>query len=67
MIYKKNFMVGYARSVFHYLDCLFSLSAGYFVAYERHVRWRVLLAQEFRKIRKKRTGERNAPERLDPF
>ena len=60
-------MVGYARSLYHYIDCLFSLTAGYFVAYERHLMWKLLLAQEFRKVRRERTGERNAPERLNPF
>ena len=60
-------MVGYARSLYHYIDCLFSLTAGYFVNYERYLMWKVLLAQEFKKVRRERQGERNAPERLNPF
>ena len=60
-------MVGYASSLYHYCDCLFSLTVGYFVNYNRYLMWKLLLAQEFKKVRRERTGERNAPEHLNPF
>ena len=59
-------MVGYARSFYHYCDCLFSLTIGYFVCYERNLMWRLLLTQEIRKNRRERTGERHAPQ-LNPI
>jgi len=59
-------MVGYATSLFHYVDCLFSLSIGYFVCYERHLLWKLLLAQEIRKNRRERKGEHHASQ-LNPI
>ena len=59
-------MVGYARSFYHYVDCLFSLTLGYFVNYERHIMWKLLLSQEIRKNRRERTGERH-PSQLNPI
>ena len=60
-------MVGYARSIYHYCDCLFSLTLGYFVCYERNLMWRLLLTQEIRKNRRERKGECHAPELLNPI
>jgi hypothetical protein len=59
-------MVGYARSFYHYCDCLFSLTLGYFVCYERNLMWRLLLSQEVKKVRRERTGERHPPQ-LNPI
>jgi hypothetical protein len=59
-------MVGYATSLYHYVDCLFSITIGYFVNYERHVMWKLLLSQEVKKVRRERTGERH-PSQLNPI
>ena len=59
-------MVGYATSLFHYCDCLFHLTLGYFVNYERHLMWKLLLAQEIRKQKRERTGQYHPPQ-LNPI
>jgi len=59
-------MVGYVRSFYHYVDCLFHLTLGYFVNYERHTMWKLLLSQEVKKVRRERTGQHHPPQ-LNPI